>query len=261
MLINFKLAPLDTIAASAKPGQPGLNWFALTEGEYWIELGESTLFEYSEGTWPDGRRHCRYKVARLHEDLMGMLPSILEPVPASLVPYLSGERAAACWEAWTSWCDRHAGELGEGHALELEEALLALTSGRQHLAGYLAQPTRFVSWSDETNVHFAWDNRHDTMHGQQLWTAQYGQFHLARRDFIEEVQTFHTRLMDQMAERVEQVLAGALSPEIRIDIDYLVREQARRYEAFHDALNQEAQTNWQIVEAAIEEIMAPAVVR
>jgi hypothetical protein len=257
MLINFKLFPLDSIAASVKPEPPGLTWYGLTQGEYWIELGDNTLFEYTESAWPDGMHHCEYPVARLHEDLLDMLPSILEPVPQALAPYLFGEGAAACWDAWTSWCDRHPAALGEGHALALEEALLALTSGRQHIASYLNPPTRFVSWSDEENVYFAWDNRHDQVRGQPLWTAEYGEFNMPRRAFIEEMQSFHARLMDEMADRVEQVLTGALSPEIKINIDYLVSEQARRYEALHEALNREAQTDWHKVEVAIQEIMAP----
>ncbi len=259
MLINFRLDPLESIAATASREAPGLNWYGMTRGEYWMELGENTLFEYTEGAWPDGMRYCQYPVARLHQDLMVMLPSILEPVPEAIVPYLFGEGAAACWDAWAAWCDQHAAALGKGHALELEESLLALTSGRQHIASYLVPPTRFVSWSDEENVYFAWDNRHDTINGRAVWSADYGSFQMPRRDFIEEIQSFHTRLMGQMAERVEQVLAGALPPGSGIDIDYLVREQARRYEALHDALNREAQTDWHKVEIAIQEIMEKAV--
>jgi hypothetical protein len=255
MLINFNLAPIKEIEPWGKGEQPGLSWFGLTQGEYWIELGESTLFEYDEKAWPDGMRHCEYPVARLHEDLMDMLPSILEPVPAALVPYLFGDGAAACWDAWTNWCDRHAAALGKGHALEIENALLALTAGRQHIAHYLTPSTRFVAWSDAENVYFAWDNRHALIHGHPAWTAQYGEFQMPRREFIEEMQSFHARLMEQMAERVEQVLIGALPPSIYIDIDRLAHEQSQRYEALHEALNIEAQTDWQAVESAVSEIL------
>ncbi len=258
MLINFKLHPLESVLASLSAGGGDLTWFALTQGEYWIEVGENTLFEYSAHAWPDGMRYCEYPVARLHSDLMEMLPSILEPVPASLAPYLFGEESAACWDAWTAWCDRHGAEIGHEHAQALEEALLALASGRQHIADYLAPPTRFVSWSDQEDVHFAWDNRHAMLHGEPVWTAVYGEYQMPRRDFIEEMQAFHTSLMEQMAARVEQVLSGALPPKVRADIDMLQREHAQRYDALHDGLNREAQTNWQKVESAIDEIMTPA---
>jgi hypothetical protein len=256
MLINFNLFPLENIADSVNADSPPLRWFGLSQGEYWMELGENTLFEYSENVLPDGMRHCEYPVARLHADLMDMLPSILEPVPESLAPYLFGEEAAECWDAWTAWCDRHAEELGQGHAQELEYALLALTSGRQHIADYVDPPTRFVCWSDEETVHFAWDNRHAELHGKPVWTAVYGEYQMPRREFIEEVQQFHMRLMEQMAQRVEAVLTGALPPKVRVDINMLEREHALRYDTFHDALNQEAQTDWEQVQAAVDEIMA-----
>ncbi len=256
MLINFRLFPLERIYTGLDPENDTLSWFALSQGEYWIELGDNTLFEYGEHAWPDGMHHCEYAVARLHQDLMEMLPSILEPVPQSLVPYLFGDQSAACWDAWTAWCDRHGADLGQEHAQALEESLLALTSGRQHIADYLAPPTRFVSWSDEDNVHFAWDNRHAMLHGLPVWTAVYGEYQMPRRDFIEEMQAFHTSLMEQMAARVELVLSGVLPPKIRVDIDALVREQALRYDALHDGLNREARTDWQKVESAIDEIMA-----
>jgi len=255
MLINFTLAPINELAVWGGPGQPSLSWFGLTQGEYWIELGESTLFEYSQGAWPDGLRHCQYPVARLHEDLMGMLPSILEPVPDTLVPYLFGDGAARCWDAWTAWCDRHAAELGAGHAIDLEDALLALTSGRQHIADYVTPPARFVAWSDDEEVCFAWDNRHALLHGRPAWTAQYGEYQMPRRAFIGEMQEFHSRLMEQMAERVEQVLAGALPREINVDLDAMAQEQARRYDALHEALNIEAQTEWKSVQDAVNEIL------
>lgn len=255
MLVNFTLAPINELPLWGGPDRPSLDWFGLTHGEYWIELGESTLFEYGETVWPDGMHHAQYPVARLHQDLTGMLPTILEPVPATLVPYLYGDGAAECWDAWSTWCDRHAVELGTGRALEIENALLALESDRLHIADYLTPPARFVAWSDAENVYFAWDNRHAMVNGRPAWTAQYGEFHLPRREFIEEMQSFHARLMEQMAARVEQVLTGALPAEIQIDIDALVREQAQRYEALHDALNLEAQTDWRAVEEAVSEIL------
>lgn len=48
MLFDFTLVPLDEIEPWGKPGQLSLHWFGLTDGYYWMDVGSSTLFEYSE---------------------------------------------------------------------------------------------------------------------------------------------------------------------------------------------------------------------
>jgi hypothetical protein len=47
MLIDFKLRPLDRVTPWGGLEAPSLHWLALTEGEYWIEAGGRTLFEYA----------------------------------------------------------------------------------------------------------------------------------------------------------------------------------------------------------------------
>ena len=107
MLINFTLAPIEEIVPWGEPGSYSLHWFGLTYGEYWIQAGEAALFEYSDHARNAGiNRYCDYQVVRLYEDLLDMLPYILEPVPEPLVPYICGERAKAWQNAYDAWRDR-----------------------------------------------------------------------------------------------------------------------------------------------------------
>jgi hypothetical protein len=44
MLFNFRLRPLDQVIPWGDPEAPTFHWFGLSDGEYWIEAGGTTLF-------------------------------------------------------------------------------------------------------------------------------------------------------------------------------------------------------------------------
>ena len=45
MLIDFTLLPLAMVQPWGRPDNLSLHWFGLTDGQYWIEVGENKLFE------------------------------------------------------------------------------------------------------------------------------------------------------------------------------------------------------------------------
>lgn len=47
-LFQFELRQLDQIQPWGAPDDPNLHWFGLTDGWYWIQVGEDRLFEYSD---------------------------------------------------------------------------------------------------------------------------------------------------------------------------------------------------------------------
>lgn len=256
MLFSFKLKPLSEIKPWGAPEHPSFSWHALTEGEFWIEAGESSLLEYSENARPQGPRHCIHPVAQLHEDLMNMLPYILEPVPQALTPYLFGDTATAWWEAYEGWYDHNEASLEQSEALQrIDHDAHRLMYGRILDVSYLEENTHIAIWSDDESVYIGWDNRDATHGGHPVWTAGFGEFQMSRREFMAEVQSFHSRLIEQMAERIEQVRSGALPPGIMVDMDALAIEQDSRDDELHDALNLESETDWGAVQRALEEIL------
>jgi hypothetical protein len=48
MLIDFTLLPIAMVQPWGRPDNLSLHWFGLTDGQYWIEVSENKLFEYSE---------------------------------------------------------------------------------------------------------------------------------------------------------------------------------------------------------------------
>lgn len=255
MLIGFRLLPIAKMQPWGEAGDLTLHWFGLTDGCYWIEVGEDRLFEYSEHAQAAGSgRYCGYQVVRLYEDLMNMLPDILEPVPGSLIPYLSGSTALHWRANFDAWCDR-SDALDKERFYQLVDDAATWSGDRRLDSGYLSPSANISIWSDAESVHFEWDNRDRVFDGKCAWSALQGSYPMPRAEFIDEIRSFHDRLMDQMSERVQEVLAGALPSGIHIDMPALVREHEQRTRTLEQALLRESRTDWRRVEAAIDEIL------
>jgi hypothetical protein len=256
VLINFTLAPIEEIVPWGEPGNYRLHWFGLTYGEYWIEAGEAALFEYSEqARTADTKRYCEYQVVRLYEDLVGMLPCILEPVPKPLVPHIRVESAKAWQNTYDAW--RHRNEdVGTDYFCEIADAAITWSQERHLDNAYLSPSANIAIWSDQEHVHIEWDNRGRLFDGKPAWAAVLGSYQMPRGKFIEEMKSFHDRLMDQMAARVDQVVAGCLPSEIQIDLPGLVREHEQRTRSLDSALSIVPETDWQQAERAIREILS-----
>ncbi|MDR3427012.1 DUF5984 family protein [Silvimonas sp.] len=255
MLINFSLVPVEKIRPWGTPGAYRLHWFGLTDGEYWIQAGEAALFEHSDDAQTAGAgRYCDYQVVRLYEDLMEMLPYILEPIPKSLTQYICGETANAWQKTCNTWCDKSYDVLESSRFDETYNAAVAWTGKRWLDSAYLSPSANIAIWSDEEYVHIEWDNRDRRFNGKPAWSAILGSYKMPRNEFIKEMKSFHLRLMEQMATRVIQAEKGALAPGIEIDLPCLVKEQERRIRTLDTSLNLCPKTDWKEVEKAIREI-------
>ncbi|ALC11499.1 DUF5984 family protein [Sphingopyxis sp. 113P3] len=259
MLIDFELTPIKEVVPWGTPGNHSLTWFGLTEGRYWINAGVATLFEYSDRVrHSDGSRYCDYYVARIFEDVMNMLPTILEAVPQDLRAYVSGNSGREWIKACESWSEKNLDEGAEDETWDTWERANLLLRDRFLETGYLSPSTSIVMWSDETDVHIEWGNRDKFIDGGLAWSAVSGSFHLPREKFVMEVEAFHARLFERMTSRIEQVAAGALHPDVQIDLPGLIAENERRQGMFAQALGQKGATPWDEIRSAVFEISADA---
>jgi hypothetical protein len=256
-LFNFTLTPLEKVPPWGKLGDLSLHWFGLTDGIYWLGVGDEKLFEYHpDNPWGiDSLRFVDYQIARLYEDILEMVPAILEPVSKSLQADISGDGLINYLRAFDEWSEQ---ERDDAEFWELRGESMILTLNRILDSGYLTAAPKIWLWSDGTNVHVEWDNRERLHKGKSVWSAQQGEFLLTRAAFIAEVRDFHNRLMQQMQERVDQVCAGALPPEVRIDLTALREEHERRSASIEAHFAPPAEpTDWEAVERAIAEIKRP----
>jgi len=86
--MNFKLKHPDLILPFGNEPDTNLHWFGLTDSEYWLSLGDDSIYEYSKDfrqfNGVEGPSHVDYYLSRLAEDLMELFPIISEPIPDPL---------------------------------------------------------------------------------------------------------------------------------------------------------------------------------
>lgn len=246
-LFEFALAPLNAIEPWGNPPELALHWFGLSDGTYHIDLGDTRLLEYAarEG----GSRFVEYELARIHEDILAMLPDVLEPIPASVTRHVvegglgsTLRRLRKRWEA-----------LKETES-SLDIALDALGS-RLLDTGYLQPNAAIWIWSYGEKVVIEWDNRDRLIDGKPAWTALQGRQELALDEFVEEVRDFHCRLMAAMDVRIREVGANWTRPDVTIDVVQLAAEQIERRRSF-DVDGGLRATDWQTVEDALAQMVS-----
>jgi len=256
MLFNFALSPLADISPWGPQENPSLSWFGLTEGQYWIQTEPHTLLEYDDRVQALGvTRYCGYQVARLHEDLMDMLPYILEPVPVALTQYISVATNSDWQRNFAAWCDKYDRHLDLANYRKVLDNSIMWKANRKLDLAYLSPAADIWIWSDALNVHIEWDNTGKLVNGQPAWTASQGACHLPRARFMAEVHEFHWQLMTQMQNRVDSIRSGACFDRLHIDIDQLANEQKQRELALELALGFKPHTPWQWVQDSSAQIL------
>jgi hypothetical protein len=243
-LLEFELASVEVIEPWGSPPNLSLHWFGLSDGKYHIDLGAVRLLENAprEG-WP---HFVEYQLARIHEDVLAMLPDVLEPIPSSTTRhFIDGRLGETLRHLRQRW------DTVEADNSSLDASLEAL-GNRQLDTAYLNPSAGIWIWTDGLKTIIEWDNRDRLVDGKPAWTATHGRHEMARDVFIDEVRAFHLKLMAAMDERVQQVCSNWTRPEIKIDLERLVVEQIERSESFAPVVHRSPRTtNWQPVQMAL----------
>lgn len=256
MLIEFSLVALEDIKPWSAPQPAAQAWFGLSEGQYCLRVGDQTLFEYSEALQNLGvASHCEYAVARLHEDLLQMLPAILEPVPPVLHAYIGGRGRQSWQEAVGWWCNLHGALLQEERFASLVAAASKWIHRRELDCSYLSPGASICIWSDAEQVHIEWDNRTQLFNGLPAWTAGHGQYVLSRADFVAELRSFHEALLQHMADRLHQ-LADQWPAAGHLDREPLQAEQQERSVRLQRALQCAEASDWTSIVRTVDGMMS-----
>jgi hypothetical protein len=179
-MFEFTLKPLNEMVPWGTPPDLNIHWFGLTDGSYFVDLGQIHLLEYVSSLGIPV--HVEYQVARLHEDLLEMLPAVLSPIPTSVIRgFTNGSLAATLADLRRAWSDSDT-------AASEQLALAAETLGRRQLdTAYLSPSAGIWLWSSGDQVVVEWDNRGRLFQGVPAWTATVGRHeipvpHLHRED-------------------------------------------------------------------------------
>lgn len=234
-MFEFELTPLELVTPWGESPNLSLHWFGLTYGKYRIRVGKDYLLNYSAGYSThtgDATSFVEYQVVRLWEDILEMLPSILEPAPDEL-HYLLESSAT-----------ERKNFLGRAIDEDLPESSTYWLCDRELDCGYLATAPQISIWSTESDVTISWDCERNTENSKPVWSASRGSYKMTRTEFLNAVTEFDAALIAQMKDRVDSVLSGWKSGTVRIDLGHLVREQEDRSTWLANHLQRAINTPW-----------------
>lgn len=209
-MFRFSLRAPNDVEPWGKPGQQTLHWFGFSDGSYFIDLGQHRLLEYCVDTHHS--RYVEYQIARMHSDLLDMLPEVLSPVPVELLASLANDSILETSEALAA----RAGDLDD----PIWDALEGFRLRRLDTL-YLSPPAHISFWTHDQNTYVEWNNHGCLFEGSPAWTACKGRFVLPTRDFVSAVHRFHDEFMSQMRERVELARLGWPRSDVSIDVEAL----------------------------------------
>ncbi|MFG1792362.1 DUF5984 family protein [Nocardia sp. NPDC049149] len=243
---HFGLAPIGRVEPWGDQYRT-LHWFTLTEGWYCIDLGDHELLRYSDRTTEllraqAGRQatpqhpYVDYYVARLWEDMLALLPTALEPVPADLVDFI--DSASADWSL---------PETPEAEAASIWYGDHTLDTGYLWFGPHL----RWWRTVDETSdiLTVAWHHPTDPESEIEFAGPSSGRFSLPTDDFRSAVVEFDRNLMSAVARRVRKFRTLGPPTGIEIDLDLLVHEQRTRTQWLPEAMRRRPETDWDAVRA------------
>lgn len=265
MDFQFRLTPPHDVAPWGGEGRRAtLSWYGLTDGWFWIEIGGQELFRYSAEAldyWtqqdptrqPASLPYENYQVARYWEDLLTLLPAVLDPLPAELAARVAD---AASWTNWQRAALQWQEAQTDDAAWDTYYTALGWWGDRTWDAGHLTFPPRLALWRVAETLHVRWDNRQVAVDGRPVWTALEGEVTLPVSEFVAAVTAFDHRLLVEMEGRVEALTASPL-PDVDINLEALRREQHDRSGWRAAALRPEAtqpraKANWDEVRVALQ---------
>jgi hypothetical protein len=236
---RFRLRPVAEVSPWGGPDRR-LHWFGLTDGWYWIEIDGLELLRYAPQTlqWRDGdgpavlNPYVDYYVVRLWEDVLGLLPSVLEPVPDDLAEFMSSDPDDWVWpgEAPGEAQAEAAAEWHGSHVLDV---------------GYLRCPPRIWWWRRIAGSHdhmtAAWKHKSGEI---EFAAPRTGQATVRTSAFVAAVEELDRELLAAMEQRVTELERTGPPPGVRIDMPQLRAEQQDRATWLQRRRGQKPKTNW-----------------
>lgn len=246
-LFAFKLRDVDEIVPWGRSDALSLGWFGLTDGWYWMNVGQEQLFVgRDQGSGPT---YVDYQVVRLWEDVLDLLPAALEPVPGEIAALLEPGND------WLSWYGRACDWATDSGKRELLDTATGWATRRWLDTGHLVAGPNVWFCRVEDRGLVLWDNRNRVQDGKPIWKATSGRLELPIDDFHAEVSGFHDRLMHAMSERVMAARDSWTRKDVRVDVPQLADEQRDRQTWLANALRRAAvlePTDWEAVAEGIQ---------
>ena len=255
-MIHFKLKHLDEIQPAGTDGDFTMSWFWLTDGDLWLNLADSTLYEYT----PEALKYFGdkkspyndYPLIRFIEDFTELFNEVSESIPNDIYK-LTGNLTGFLNDSqkWLDFIDTDDDEYSDFYFEEYDK-LISWTDKRTIDSGHLIGGPHISIFRNGDNIRIVWETAHQLENKIDLWTAKNGAIEISYSDFISQVYDFGKRFFEQMNTQVDVALKKDWK-DVKIDKTRLIQEHAEREKDFFDQLallekEPKSATNWKLVE-------------
>ncbi len=261
-LFEFRLNDLQDVMPWRGEENQLLHWFGLTDGYFYMNVNGEKLFHLSDEIikfWnketpgdEEITNFIDYQVVRSYEDLLEILPNVLESIPKDIHEIIKTKDRQFKYE---SILNKYRESLGDNEDPSKEYYSALEWFNERHLVSlHLKNGPEILFWSYQDETYIRWNNENDLEDGIPIWSACSGQVVYQKDTFKKEVLSFHERLMQEMENRIEKIINENPIPHIKIDIDSLLSEHRKRKNSLNEALSIIPKTSWSMVRSSIETI-------
>jgi len=263
-------------------GKTSISWYWLTLSDYYIKLGDVTLFESSAELlrkYPQARTpYLDYQYAFFLQDFFEKLPSIATPIPPDVFCYIdTAEKDENLQQNLFDWY----GGIEETTEEEddIYENVCELWRSNVLDTAILAQRIQYAYYRLDDTIKIRYDFRAFEEDGTPVWSAGCGEYELPYSDFIRDVEDLLVRFFRDMDKQVENAIQVLRNDEqyvaydilianegkdysTELGIDYLIKDHAERKEEFWDilyAVKNQTRTNtvdWELVKSSVNFLLS-----
>ncbi len=261
MLFNYQLRPLKDVQPWLDAAEdPFLHWFALTDGWYWLEIDDKELLKYTDDALktmevefgPTEHSYVDYYAARLWEDLLDVLPQALNPLPQPLIERLEHPMEWVEWlgqvEVWLFDQDEE-----DEEPFDLYFRAAGWWSARLMDFTYLNDDPLLYVWREKHDIHLYWNSQDSRRDAKPVWQVDDLSFTLPIADFRREVKQYNNQLLQEMSERISELLGSEVADYEGIDIDpeEIKQEQRARSKWLDEQIDALPSDDWDLTLKAI----------
>lgn len=257
-MFNFKIKNIEDISPIGQEGNLRLSWFWLTDGELWIDVKGTTLYEYTtEALKHFGKEtpYNDYYLVRFIEDFTKLFEAISINIPKPIFDLTNQlQQFDTTAEKWLDLYETDDEEYSDFYFEEYND-LNAWRWSRTMNSIHLMGGPHFSFFRNDNCLRFVWNSDKTLENGDKIWKSKSGYIDMEYDKFVEEVQIFKDEFFTEMFERVKSATKKEWK-NVALDKGRLMQEHFEREKEFQANIsllqsNKEKDFNWKKIEELV----------